>query len=200
MINEDIRSIVESELRSDEKLLWADKPHKFPLSFMAVYLTGFSIVWTLMAISFAGVGVFASLFGATTSDSTAEVAGIGAFGAVFSIVSLLFVAIGIGMVLLGLKMLIGPSKEVYALTNQRGIIISPFFKYRIASLSRDVLENSERKGAPDLGTLTFTAKGGGIMGMWMNPYQTELNSFRKIQNPKQIEDLIHRTFKDKPHE
>ena len=100
------------------------------------------------------------------------------------------------MILWGLKMLIGPSKEIYAITNQRGIIISPFFRYRVASLSPENLKNSERKGPPDLGTLTFTNKGNGFMAMWMNPYQTELNAFQKIQHPKEVENLIHKTFED----
>lgn len=143
MINEEVRQIVQSELRPKEKLLWADKPAKRPISFIAIYITGFSIVWTTMAVSFVGAGAFASLFGAVAAESKSEAAGTAVFGAVFSIVSLLFVAIGITMVLWGLKMLIGPNREIYALTNQRGIIISPFFKYRIASLSPENLKNSE---------------------------------------------------------
>lgn len=196
MINSDVRSNVDAELRSGEKLLWANKPHKFPFSFMALYITGFSFVWTAISISFVGIGAITSIFGASTSDTATEVAGSSAFGIAFSTISLLFVCIGIGMFLWGLKMLIGPSKEIYAITNQRGIIISPFFKYRVASLSPENLKNSERKGSPDLGTLTFTNKGSGMMGMWMNPYQTELNAFRKIKNPKKLEDLIHKTFEE----
>ena len=196
MINEEVRHIIEPELRTKEKLLWADKPSKKPISFMALYITGFSIVWTTMAVGFVGVGTFASMFGATSADSKAEAAGTAAFGAVFSIISLLFVAIGVGMVFWGLKMLIGPSKDINAITNQRGVIISPFIKYRIASLSPENLKNSERKGGPNLGTLTFTNKGNGIMGMWMNPYHTELNAFQKIKNPKQVEDLIHKAFEE----
>ena len=185
MINEDVRHIVEAELREGETLLWADKPSKKPISFMAIYITGFSIVWTTMAIGFVGAGAFASLFSVATVEDKATAAGTAAFGAVFSIVSLLFVAIGVGMILWGLKMLIGPSKEIYALTNQRGIVLSPFIKYRITSLSYEILKNSERKGDHQLGTLTFTN-------------QTELNAFLKIKNPKQVEDLIHKTFEETP--
>lgn len=193
MINSDVRNIVETELRAGENLLWADKPYKFPLSFTAIYIFGFSVVWTTIAVSFVGVGAITSLLGGAGGETAIESAGAAAFGVTFSIISLIFVGVGIGMFLWGLKMLIGPSKELYAITNQRGIIISPFLKYRVATLSPEVLKNSERKGRPDLGTLTFN-KGNGIMGMWMNPYQTELNAFQKIENPKRVEDLIYKTF------
>jgi len=198
MINPDVRSKVEAELRNGEKLLWADKPSKFPLSFMAIYITGFSIVWTSMAISFVGVGVLTSLLGSTSTETSAEAVGAGAFGIFFSLISLLFVCVGIGMVLWGLKMLIGPSRELYAITNQRGYIISPFIRYRIASLSPEALANSERRGRPEMGTLTFKNQANGWMGMMMNPYQTELAAFQNINNPKKVEDLIHTTFFRKP--
>ncbi len=194
MINSEIRGVVEGELRSGEKLLWADKPAKFPLSFMAIYITGFSIVWTLMAIGFVGVGLLTTIVGPVVAETGSEAAGGAAFGLLFVGMSLFFVCIGAGMILWGLKMLIGPSREIYALTNQRGIIISPFMRYRIASLSPESLRNSERKGNPELGTLTFTNKSTGWMAMWMNPYQTELSAFQKIENPKMVENLIHKTF------
>ena len=192
MINPDVRHIIEPELRSGEKLLWADKPAKFPLSFMMIYILGFSIVWTLFAIGFFGAVVFGSFFDANVGETSNDAVEAGAIRIGFSIFSFLFVVIGVGMIVQGLKMLISPSKEIYALTNQRGIIISPFFKYRIASLSPENLKNLERKGDPELGTLTFASKGNGMMGM--KPYQTELNAFLKIKNPKQVEDLIYITF------
>ena len=192
MINRDVRKAVETELRAGETLLWADKPAKMPLSFMALYMSGFSLVWTTMAVSFVGVGAVTAFMG----EGSSETADTAAFGIAFFAISLLFVfvVIGVCMFLWGLKLLIGPSKELYAITNQRGIVISPFLKYRVANLSPEILRNSERKGRPDLGTLTFMGKGNGFMGMWMNPYQTELNAFQKIQNPKQVEDLIYKTF------
>ena len=148
----------------------------------------------MIAISFVGVGAITSIVGTSAAETSNEAAGAGAFGAMFSVVSLLFVCIGLGMVLWGLKMLIGPSKEIYALTDQRGFIISPFIKYRIASLSPEVLANSERKGRPERGTLSFKNSSNNWMAMMMNPYQTELSSFQNINHPKKVEDLIHKTF------
>lgn len=198
MINPAVKSLIEGELRSGERLLWADKPSKLPISFMAVYITCFSLVWTFMAISFFGVGVFTSILGATASDTSTEAVGSAAAGTLFSAIALLFVCIGVAMILWGLKMLIGPSKEIYAVTNQRGLIISPFIRYRIASLSGDVLANSERKGRSEIGTLIFSNKSSGWMGTMMNPNQTELDAFHNIVNPKKVEDLIYKTFSGKP--
>jgi len=194
MINPDVKLIVEAELRNGERLLWADKPSKFPISFMAIYIVGFSIVWTTIAVSFVGVGAFVSIVGSSAAETSTEAASAGGVGIIFSLVSLLFVCVGIGMVVWGLKMLIGPSKEIYAVTNQRGIIISPFIKYRIVSLSAEALANSERKGRPERGTLSFHNNTNNWMALMMNPYQTELAAFRKINNPKQVEELIHKTF------
>jgi len=198
MINSDVKPTIEAELRSGERLLWADKPSKFPLSFIAIYITGFSLVWTSMAISFVGVGFFASIVGPAAAETSAEATGVGAFGIMLSVISLLFVCVGIGMILWGLKMLVGPSREIYAITDQRGIIVSPFIKYRIVSLSSEALANSERKGRPEMGTLTFKSQTNGWMSLMMNPYQTELAAFQNINNPEKVEDLIHTTFFRRP--
>lgn len=186
IIDKELRDKIQPELMAGEKLLWAGKPAKFPLSFMALYLTAFSVFWTFMVTGIFGVGI-SSEFGSSNSS-------MGSLNIGFLLFASLFICAGIGMFLVGLKTLISPSREIYAITNQRGIIISPFFRYRMASLSEDCLKNSERKGRPELGTLLFSGKSSGLMGMMMNPYQTELNAFRKITDPKKVEDLIYKTF------
>ncbi len=180
MIDPDAKIAVQSELRAGETLLWASKPQIFPVNKVALMMTIWTFVWTLIVLG------MLSVFFITTQDSSTP--------APFLLIPTLMVFAGIGLFLLCLKSLIAPSHQVYAVTDQRGIIISPFLGYRTASLDRTSLLNSERTGFRLNSTLRFGPKPS-MMGLGM--YQIHLNQFYNIKNAHEVEALIHKTFASK---
>ena len=178
MIDSDVKLAVQPELRAGEKLLWASKPQTFPINKVSFLLTVFVFFWTIMAM-----GMMGAFFIVDQSNST-----------YFSFIPGLFVLVGICLFLYCLKLIIAPSYQVYAITDQRGIIISPFLGYRTASLDKALLLNSERSGFRQNSTLQFGPKPS-MMGLGM--YQIHLNQFYNIKNAHEVEALIHKTFASK---
>ena len=171
IIDQDLRNLVKPELRAGEKLLWADKPRRFPLNIWTSYFLGFSIVWTLMAV--------------TITRATGEDSGV----VPFNVIGIVFPIIGILFVIAGLFVFISPSKEIYAVTNHRGVILKRFLLRNTLSLSPEKMSNPERRGGSDIGTLNFES------GMPRTTGQMFFRkSFKNISNPKQVEDLIYKTF------
>jgi hypothetical protein len=195
MINEDIRHIVEAELREGEKIIWADRPRKHPFSQGALFYLIFASMWTFaMLFLFFPVGVI-SLIDSFLIVTESEDAPSKSFSVVFTLMCLSLIFIGFLMFRQSIKNIIGPRSEVYGLTLSRGIIVSRFWGKRIASLSPQkllVIERSEKNG---VGTLLFDAN---------NPpsqayasfisLEAPLNAFRNIQNPRDVETLIYETF------
>ena len=177
MIDDDARRVVQSELRAGERLLWASKPITFPINKVSLMLTISVFVWTLIAI-----GMMSAFFIVDRSKSIPFP---------FSFIPVLLVLVGVCLFLYCLKLIIAPSHQVYAITDQRGIIVSPFLGYRTASLDKTLLLNSERKGFRLNSTLQFGPKPS-MMGLGM--YQIHLNQFYNISDAQEVEALIHKTF------
>ena len=174
-IDRDVAAKLQAELMPGEKLLWADKPRK--ANFLWILLPGM-LVGPLLVVF--GLGLF--------STSLLGLEG-GWFHTLFSLVWLTIPAI---VTVLSVRGFFAPSKQIYGLTNERGIIIQNFMGRRIASLHAAEFSKIERKGDPQIGTLHFGgAPSFAQMGM---TYQSPLTSFSKIQNPREVEALIRKTF------
>jgi len=171
MINPDVKLLVEAELKTGEKLLWADKPRQFPLRRIGLLYIFTGIFWIVL-LSAIIKPIFASL-GADVETGV---------GSMFPSSSLIFFLVG------GLVIFI-PTKEAYALTDQRGLILWRFPYRRVASLSAELMLNSRHSGDEHIGTLNFDHL------FWVSPMRLLFKkSFKKISNPKQVEGLIHRAF------
>ncbi|MEP3889827.1 MAG: hypothetical protein ABJN69_05120 [Hellea sp.] len=202
MINEDVRHIVEVELQPNEKLLWADKPAKFPISFMGIYVLLFSIVWCVIVFSLFGAALFGGFEGSAELPDTAaeefknaEVSASAA--AIGGIMGLAFVSIFVGAGLFnlfwGLKMTIGPAKQLYAITTHRIVIFDRFLSSRVASIQPEQIGQFERSGNERIGSLSFGESGFNMFAM-NAMWKTPLNKFQKISNPREVEALIRKTF------
>lgn len=176
-----LRDMFKPELRAGERLLWAGKPASFPLNPGAVFLAGFLTLWTAMAVFMSG------MFMSQQGDIPLP----------FSAVPFVFVCIGSLALLFSFKGLIAPSRQIYAITDQRGIIISPFLGRSIASLNADILLNSVRKGSGDKGTLFFGPQISMFNNQSFDALKVQLNAFHNIKNAAEIESLIHKTFSPK---
>lgn|GEM_PF-1451871 len=194
MINEKLRIRIAPELREGETLLWADKPNRLPFSLSSVFLLLFSLIWISV--------VFLIIFGVLTSIQVAENEVIPPglvtelakpIVALAFYVPIFFLLLGVMMLLSALRLFISPLFQVYAITDQRGIIASNLFPRRIISITRHGFERIERTGNDDIGTLEIATRQN-RRDLRTAMYQVQLDSFQKIKNPKAVEALIHERF------
>lgn len=171
IIDQELKDKILPELRAGEKLIWADKPQKFPMNYIGLIYIVFAIVWAIIVVT-----IIRPLF------SNAGALDVDMVIPVFSYFSVFFF-------LLGLLLLIIPTRETYAVTDQRGLIFWRFPMRRVASLSPETLTNLSRTGKEEIGTLNAES------GPPRTPMQMAFKkSFKNISNPKQVEDLIYKTF------
>jgi hypothetical protein len=139
-IDFDARPIIEPELGSGERLLWAGRPCQgFLFRPVDVFLIPFSLMWGGFAFFWEGLALFMGS-------------------------PLFFKLWGIPFVLVGCYLIVGRffvdawqrEKTSYGLTNERAIIISGIFRRNVKSLNLRTLTDvslSERRDGS--GTITF---------------------------------------------
>jgi len=193
-INEVVRARIMPELRDGENLLWADKPNKLPISVASIFLMLFSFIWLSI--------VLLIIFGVVTSIqiSNSDIIPPGLVTelakpvvALAFYVPFFFLLVGLMLLLSSVRLLISPLFQVYAITDQRGIIASNLFPRRIISITEHGFARIERTGNDDIGTLEIADKQN-RRDLRTAIYQVQLDSFQKIKNPKAVEALIHRQF------
>lgn len=169
----ELKNIVQKEIRSGESVLWVGRPNSMPLNAMGIMGTAmgglFCIIGTLVFIGalFSGV-VFAAVFMAIWTS-------IAAWN--------LYIFSG---------MLFGPRKQIYAITNKRGIIIENFRKDRVATINPAMISSYEIERHGEEATLRFGEKRG-MFFMTMSP-NLPLDTFHRVTDYKNLENLIHCTF------
>ena len=193
-IDENVRKQVTPELREGEELLWADRPNRLPISIASIFLMLFSFIWLSV--------VLLIIFGVFTSIQVAE-NDIIPPGLVTELakpvialafyVPLFFLLIGLMLLLSSVRLLISPLFQVYAITDQRGIIASNLFPRRIISITEHGFARVERTGNDDIGTLEIADKQN-RRDLRTAMYQVQLDSFQEIKKPNAVETLIHQQF------
>ena len=190
MINEEVEHIIEAELREGEELLWADKPEKRPITGIGILRGGVHI----FVMVFTGYWLLAVTFSEAAS-LTLKI--------LFILFGLFFAAFAIGMRKQPFKHLFGPAHEIYAITNKRAIIISPYWRLERVDLSSDDMVDFFIKGNDELGTIIFPKikipvfvyaghkKYWDAFDTWQ---KSDLGAFHKIKNPYEVKNLIHQTF------
>ena len=178
MINEDVREIIEAELQPGEKLLWADKPARFP--FMVDALVGFFTVF------FGAILLVLILVTQLVSGDELSPRYLGPF--VFYPLGILGIIICIFFSMYCFSLFQRPNKEIYAVTSERGIIMRP---KKTISISPASLLIGERKGDV-IGSINFEDLNGLHLSRSYN--YSEWYVFHKISQPKVVEKLISNTF------
>ncbi len=145
-MNFDAQQIVQRELDSGEKLIWADVPKQgIVLRAYDVFMIPFSLLW-------GGFAIFWEVMALSIHNDDA-----GAIAYVFPL-------FGLPFVLFGLYMIFGRfiydskrrAKTFYGLTDQRAIIISGLFSKGVKSLDLATLTDVNLTEKSDLsGTITF---------------------------------------------
>jgi hypothetical protein len=179
-MNYDAQMIIQKELDSGERLLWAGMPKQGTIFRGSdVFMVPFSLLW----------GGFAIFWEIMALQIPSENAGV---------VSIAFPLFGIPFVLIGLYLIFGRfiydskkrAKTFYGLTDQRAIIVSGLFSKDIKSLNLKTLSDvSLSEKADGYGTIIFGQEnqmmsmfmGGGFPGMG-----TTTPKFELIEGAKQV--------------
>ena len=169
-----IRSVLSSELRSGEKLLWVGSPARFPVYFSTL----FPLLWAGGFVAFGLFALISALISATAS------------GIIFMLIWLSFVSI---FFYIHLRRLTAPSKQIYAITDQRGIILELQGQTRVASLSLAQLKSYERRNHGKLATLSFSQTRNAYS--ITNYIQPPLDTFHMIDDHVEVERLIQSASK-----
>lgn len=215
MINPELNEKFQSQLYPGEKLLWTGKPKRFPLTGMGIFSFGFALVWCFFVYGIFFSVIIAVIFGIDSSaaneslaqtpaeplDMPDEDTGAGMFGLIFLLFPLMFLLVGALALYTGAKLFFGPSRQIYAITNERGLVLEHFLGRRIGTISAQELKTYEKSGGDKVGTLKF---GPGLSLFSMNAMfpKHPLNTFYNVANPRDVEILIRKQFakKDTSHE
>lgn len=185
MINEDIRHIIEPELREGEELLWVDKPSKLVFSAIEKSMIIFLVFWLVMVC-------LISLPGILTSNGSHKVTvnGVEKYVSLTEYLAFLsiFPLIGLGMLAIVFGYAYLRTGHYYGITDKRAIIISKFLGKRVASLAPDKMSKIETSGTKELGSVSFFYKPTSRLNSLMMPF--ELNTFSGIKNLHEVEGLL----------
>ena len=175
-MDHEIKNVIEAELQTGEKLLWADKPQRFPIHFMFLMGTILGGLFSLIGIIFWLGTLITGTYGATV-----------------------FLTVWTGMAMFFFwsysKNLLGPSTQIFAITTKRAIIVERQGANRISSLNKSSFNQIQRTGNDDIGSLQF-GNPPSVFQMGLN-MQMPLTTFHKISNPREVENLIRKTFLSK---
>lgn len=203
MINEEVRHLIEPELVEGEELLWADRPVKRPYPWRGVWRAGFWVLWMIFVLCWI-IGVLT-----TTLQNPFLIRRL-----VFVCFGLVFFGFGLGFRKTYLKAFLGPKHEVYGLTDQRAIILSPLWKdekfinwfghdHSKNFIDRNELQDIKIKLSTDQsrGTIIFAGWWDNIRyNRFTNMYPdnhkilSNLNGFRNIPNVESVANLMADTF------
>ena len=171
MADADIHARIAPYLKPGERVLWAGKPARAPLN-------GMGLMFVVMGGLFFLIGLGITLASLVTLSPVAL------FG-------MLFAAAGGWNFYCGLRFTAAPARQLYALTDQRALIVETFLGTRVGTLSPAKLcaFATERKG--DIGTVRFEPE---TSVFAMGPrVSVPLNAFLNIDAVDRVEDLITRT-------
>ena len=170
---------------------------------MSVYLFAFGCVWTGILLLFFVPLSLLTIFADPDAPSdgvgdpaTVEVAQTGTliFSVFWLVMVMFFLAVGVAMIWNAYRAMVAPRRELYAVTNQRGLVVSPFHRLVVVSIPpRELLGGCRRDRRGGLSTLDFgTAPSGPNWNGF--PTHDPDPSFKNVADAKGVEDLIYETF------
>lgn len=193
MRDEKMRSRVESELGPGEKILWTGRPRSFSVNWIMLPGILFALFFIVLFVSIFFLGTDAE----TTVESSEQLEEISddlslAGAILFLMFAGIFMIVPLVIFLGLLRAFLTPIFEIYALTNQRAIILSNIFPKKVSSFSGQMFDNMSRSGRHDLGTIYFGPRNF-LHNLAVDQYGFP-GKFYKIENAKKVEALILKTF------
>jgi hypothetical protein len=178
-LSDELRTSVESELNSQEQIIWVEQPDSWRLARATLPVLLFAIPWTAFALfwtSMAAVGV-------------GQGAGMGPLRWAFPLFGVPFIVIGLGMLSSPYWAFRSAKRSVYILTTQRAILLhGGWFSINVRSFEPAALTSLDRKQRRDgSGDLIFTHD-------WRphnNGHAAGNNvGFVAVRDVKHVEDLV----------
>lgn len=170
-------TIAQREMRSDERLIWADRPAPgrmaltgLPFTVFGTFFGGFALFWIAGAMQ------------STPSDA-------GVFS-LFPLFGLPFLLAGLGMFLTPVRFWWNAKKTVYAISNERLVIIKG---RTVRSFEPDEIEDLERRERADgSGDVIFHSNLVRSQSRYGSRTRVRRNGFFGVPDVRQVEDEIRR--------
>ncbi|WP_394692761.1 hypothetical protein [Hyphobacterium sp.] len=181
----ELRQVFESDLREDEKLLWAGRPKPGSIDSRFLFHTLFIAFWLVGALVPGGV-----------RGPSLGTEGLYTLPLPYLIFPLIMMALALALFAHFFAVLTTPSRQLYAVTNQRIIVCSGRSKRRFNSKMKGRISAILRSGDAGTGTLKF--RQGPDFG-WVAILATmnaPMDKFHNIERPVEVEALIHENLFD----
>ncbi len=184
--NDDLQFEVEAELMAGEDLLWVGQPDPLQVALALRHL--WPMLFGLLWLGFVGFIFFGFSF--------ASFGNMGGRAGIFSVLPLIFIAVGLWPVSLPLREYISATRTVYALTPRRAIIVSGLFSRTVQSYSPNQMQLVKtRVHGNGTGDIIFQleerSRSSGSHG---RRYYTVEIGFFGIHNPREVEALMLELF------
>ena len=187
MIDHEAEKIITAELGPSEKLIWASRPQKYPLTIQGAFNFFFAFAWCTVFIHLMlNTFILSPEWPGENSDPETVV-----------LIPILFLSFFIILFVNIFRAALAPMKQVYGLTQKRGIIVTNLKRKHVNSISKTELASRTRRGSENIGTLTFRVARNShdIFHNFFSPDQGI--SFYNISNPREVEHLIEtKTLKE----
>lgn len=187
------RHTAEAELRRGEHLLWVGQPSPVRLAMQKLPTLLFGILWT------AAIIFMSNMVGWSFSSS----GNFGSFSMIFTVLLGIFFLIGVGMLVSPLWNYFKATRTIYAVTDQRAMIIEQLLSTSVKSYSDDDIQFIERRTSiGDTGDVIFaretrTRRSRSSSGFSRTrTYNVDIGFFG-IPEPREVEQILLDNFRTK---
>lgn len=185
MTDESSRMAVESVLQRGERLLWVGRPIPWRLALNGLPRAGFGLLWTaVVALMFVQAGGMSQKSSFSSGSFTSPLG-------IIQLVQGLFLLFGMATILSPVWEYLKATRKVYALTDQRAILLDRFPATAVRSYTLRDLRQVERRGTDDQGDVIFAQE------TRVERYRGRRTSsrvipigFLAIANPREVETLL----------
>ena len=141
-----IRPVAEAALSGGERLYWVGRPNPMRLARSNLSRPVFGLAWTAMVFfMFTKISSFGSSFRSSSSG----------FSTIFQLVLVVFLFIGLGMIFSPVWNYLKARSTVYAITDERAMIITRLPAQSVRSYSTRNIQKVERRGSDLEGEVIF---------------------------------------------
>ena len=191
---DELSRLIEAELSPQEQVVWSAQPLPGRYMRKSVAQVIFGIPWTAFSVSWV---VIAWIMTHSVPEKEVQGMPFAGFSLLFPLLGLLNVLIGLGMLSSPYWMWRKAQKTVYALTDERALILTPTWRGGVSVRSitpeelspRRRLRNPDGSGSLFFSRLTVTQGGGG------GPRSVVTVGFEHIADVLEVEALIEKTYR-----
>lgn len=185
-----IRKVAEAALHGQESLLWSGRPNPWRAAIRNLSQSFFGLLWTAFVV------FMFFQFSSMNSRSSFSRSSTSGFTSFFQLFLGVFLLVGIGMILSPIWYYAKARRRVYALTEQRALIIERFPTQSVRSYFARDISFIDRQGDDMQGNIIFAREArtyrrrSGYTRTYMAPI-----GFLGIKKPREVEALMLQTFR-----